>query len=66
MGKKMVEHKTPKDKRPGKKLNLGQYKKTLMSGGLIAVIAIAGIITGIILITVMMIQNLLLFGGQRV
>ena len=45
----MVEHKTPKEKKSGRKINLGQHKKAIISGGLIAVIAIAGLFTGLII-----------------
>ncbi len=47
----MGEHKASKEKKPGKKLNLNQHKKTVLGGGLVVVIAIAGIITGFFLIS---------------
>jgi len=47
----MVEHKTPKEKKSGRKLNLGQHKKTVIGGGLVAAVAIAGIISGIIILS---------------
>ncbi|NHJ22339.1 MAG: ABC transporter substrate-binding protein [Candidatus Lokiarchaeota archaeon] len=46
----MTEHKTPKEKKSGKKLNLAEHKKTFLGGGLILAVAIAGITTGIFLI----------------
>lgn len=45
----MVEHKRPEEKRSNKKLNFSQHKKTILGGGLVVAVAIAGIITGIIL-----------------
>ncbi len=47
----MVEHKTPNKKRSGKKLDFSKHKKTILGGGLVIVVAIAGIISGIIILS---------------
>ena len=47
----MVEHKAPKEKKSGKKQYLGRNKKTFFGGGLVVVIAIAGIFIGFSLIS---------------
>jgi len=47
----MVEHKTPIEKKSGKKINFRQHKKTVLGGGLVAVLAIAGIFSGIIILS---------------
>jgi peptide/nickel transport system substrate-binding protein len=45
----MTEHKTLKKIKTGKKLNLREHKKTILGGGLVGAVAIAGIISGIII-----------------
>ena len=45
-----TKHKAPKKKIPGKKLNLADHKKSLYGGGLVAIIAIAGLVGGIIIL----------------
>ncbi len=44
------KHKVPKKKIPGKKVRLADHKKTVVGGGLVAAVAIAGIIGGIIIL----------------
>ncbi len=44
------KHKVQKKKIPGKKVKLADHKKTIVGGGLVAAVAIAGIIGGIIIL----------------
>ena len=46
----MTEHKTSKEKKTGKKLNLREHRKTILGGGLAIALGIAGMIGGIIII----------------
>jgi peptide/nickel transport system substrate-binding protein len=45
----MVEHKPSDEKRSGKKFDFGKHKKTIFAGGLVIAVAIAGIISGIVI-----------------
>ncbi len=44
------KHKIPKKKIPGKKIKFADHKKTIIGGGLVAAVAIAGLIGGFIII----------------